>query len=112
MITFSRGDKVIEQLSLRVCIPKPGPQRRLLTARGSFRNAGAAEHGASATGELRVCSMTAWASAEGVWRPTIAGASWMSSSFPSASTMKRAKSIAAGAIAREDRVADVPAPDG
>ena len=25
VITFSRGDKVIEQLSLRVCIPKPGP---------------------------------------------------------------------------------------
>ena len=25
VVTFSRGHKVIEQLSLRVCIPKPGP---------------------------------------------------------------------------------------
>ena len=34
----------------------------------------------------------ACASAEGVWHPTIAGASWTSPSFPRAATMKRAKS--------------------
>ena len=34
----------------------------------------------------------ACASAEGVWQPTIAGASWTSSSFSRVSTMNRAKS--------------------
>ncbi len=41
---------------------------------------------------LRVHSLAACASAEGVWQPTIAGASWTSSSFSRASTMNRAKS--------------------
>ena len=40
----------------------------------------------------RTHSLAACASAEGVWRPTIAGASWTSSSFSRASTMNRAKS--------------------
>jgi hypothetical protein len=37
-------------------------------------------------------SLDAWASADGVWRPTIAGASWTSSSFSRVSTMNSAKS--------------------
>ena len=54
ILTRRQGDRAT--LPARVH-PEAGTQRRLLTARGSFRNAGAAEHGASATGELRVRSM-------------------------------------------------------
>jgi len=45
-----------------------------------------------AGGALKSHWLAACASAEGVWRPTIAGASWTSSSFSRAATMNRAKS--------------------
>src|SRR6266496_3869339 len=46
----------------------------------------------------RAHSLAACASAEGVWRPTIAGASWTSSSFSRASTKNRAKSTRRGML--------------
>src|SRR6185369_16847760 len=48
--------------------------------------------GTAAVAQCRVHSLAVCASAEGVCRPTIAGASWTSSSFCRASTMNRAKS--------------------
>src|SRR4051795_12521533 len=51
---------------------------------GDYSHAGARD--------WRVQALAVWASADGVWQPTIAGASWTSSSFVRASTINRAKS--------------------
>src|SRR5436309_10605290 len=64
---------------LRAHLPGDRPASLALAGRGAGRL-------------LEFHSAAACASAEGVWRPTIAGASWTSSSFASASTMNRAKS--------------------
>ncbi len=53
----------------------------------------------------------AWARTEGVRQPTITGASWISWSFASASTLNSAEIHAARAMAREDGVAHVRASD-
>ena len=53
-----------------------------------------------------------WVSDDCARQPTIAEASWISWSFASASTLNSATSNAARAMAREDGVAHVRAPDG